>query len=199
MSSASSDPVSSRFVGPDPGRSIRCWVAGFLRLGIGLSLLNSGLQGYFSQNRRGRMISNGFGIDTIGGALDPLVMLMPYVMIGFGLALILGFFTKVASIGSAFLSLLGPIYMIISTIARAGLQMPSVFGTDPMIMNLSLFTLIAYAALIWFSPLENHPISIDALIFSQNRVGMIQPPKLAVSDPTEVPIEPIPLRDHSSG
>jgi flagellar biosynthesis protein FliQ len=181
MSSASTP--TARFFGQDPGRMIRCWVAGFVRVGIGLSMLGSGLRGYFAQQNVG--FRNGLsGIGSLGGALDPLFLALPYFSIALGVALLVGFLTTAAAIGAAFLSLLPSVLLIIEVIARFGMPMGGGFGRfggDPfesMFLTLSLSQMLPYAVMIWLSPLENNPISFDALIFGRNTVSRIRPPSV---------------------
>jgi hypothetical protein len=162
----------------DPGRSIRCWIALFLRLGVGLSLLTSGLAGYFSQ--QGRPFGGGgvWGQGLLTTGIEPFFAAIPYLAIGIGLALILGFLTTASAIASAFFSLLTPILMIIQIVgagASGGGNMGGRWGNDPfsaMMASMVMISLIPQAALIWFSPLENHPYSIDALIFGRNEIDM---------------------------
>ena len=52
MADPTTEPTPSGLIPRDPGRAIRCWVAFFLRIGIGLSLLSTGLAGYFGQQGR---------------------------------------------------------------------------------------------------------------------------------------------------
>ena len=59
---------------------------------------------------------------------------------------------------------------------------PGRFGGDPfqymtMMMGMSSYlpSLVPQIALIWLSPLENHPYSIDALIFGRYRAPRSSP------------------------
>jgi uncharacterized membrane protein YphA (DoxX/SURF4 family) len=172
------DSNAGRWVGNDPGQYLRCWVAGFLRVGIGVRLLSAGLIEYFGQRNPMRG-GNAWGQGIVSGGLDPLVSALPYFAIGLGLALILGFMTTVAAIGSAFFSLLTPLLTTIAVILSMGTSMPNQ-GLGPfldMFRSAGISNLLPYAALIWLSPLENHPISIDALIFGRNEFApTIAPP-----------------------
>ena len=178
MADPITEPTLSGLIFRDPGRAIRCWVALFLRIGIGLSLLSSGLAGYFSQ--QGRVFGGGgvWGQGLLTAGLEPFFAALPYLAIGIGLALILGFLTTASAIAAAFFSLLTPILTIIQIIgagASGGVNMGGRWGNDPfsaMMMSMLLPSLIPQAALIWFSPLENHPYSIDALIFGRNEIEM---------------------------
>jgi hypothetical protein len=131
--------------------------------------------------------------------LDPLMAAVPYLAIGLGLALILGFLTTPTSVAAAFFGLLTPLMTTVAIISNgmAGMGMgpagmwPGRFGGDPfsymtMIMGMSNYlpSLIPQIALIWLSPLENHPYSIDALIFGRNPVEIVPP-----SPPAPAPVE----------
>jgi hypothetical protein len=178
MADTWNDSNASRWVGNDPGRLIRCWVAGFLRVGIGMGMLSTGLIEYYGQRNpmRGGF---GWGQGIASGGLDPLVSALPYFAIGLGLALILGFMTTVAAIGSAFFSLLTPLFASVAVIMSMSSLTPNQ-GLGPfleMFRSASISNLLPYAVMIWLSSLENHPISIDALIFGRNEfVPTIAPP-----------------------
>ena len=191
MSMSSTNPTPRGALGPDPGRTIRCWVALLLRMGIGLSLLGSGLAGYFGSQRPGGGIGV-WGQNLSFPALDPFFSALPYIAIGLGLALILGFLTTAAAIASGFFSLLMPIFSIIQIVGAGpsnGFNRGGMWGGDPffaMMLSMSLPSLLAQAALIWLSPLENHPYSIDTLIFGRNEIEA--PPPAPPRSP-EVPPE----------
>ncbi len=198
----------SRWVSPDPGRTICFWVAGFLRVGIGLSLLTTGLEAYFIQktsfNSTQGMIQ-GLGDWTI--AIDPLLASLPYLAIGLGVALIVGFLTTASSIIAAFYSLIGVITVLIAVLcSRAQVTSYNPIGVTispyaNMVMSMSMVNLIPYAALIWLSPIENHPISVDALIFGQPREPVIfatNRPEVETAE-LEPDTKILPGGDHSSG
>jgi uncharacterized membrane protein YphA (DoxX/SURF4 family) len=156
---------------------LRCWVAGFLRIGIGLSLMGSGLVGYFS--RKGSVTRPLiFNLGDFSEILEPYFAALPYLAIALGLALIVGFLTSAAAIGSAFFSLFMMVLaMFVSYNAARGNGQFGV-ATDPflsMILQSNLPQLIPYAALIWFSSVENHPVSIDALIFGRTELVPDEP------------------------
>ena len=190
MDTPQTDPSPRGLLGPDPGRMIRCWTAFLLRLGIGLSLLGSGLAGYFGM-QAGRVGANviwGMGPST--SMLDPFMSGLPYLAIGLGLALILGFLTTAAAIGAGFFSLIMPAMLILQVVSSGGaggFNMGGRWGNDPflaMMMSMSLPNLLVYATMIWLSPLENHPYSVDALIFARNELEPA-PPRLEPAQETE--------------
>ncbi len=170
-------------IGPDPGLPIRRWVAMVLRLGIGLSLLSIGLSGYFAI--QGPMGGPNFRFTNSNfPAIAPLVSALPYLTIGLGLALILGFLTTASSIASACLVLLIPLLLAISIVVSGGSTMfgmgmgggPDQMITVMMVTAFYLPSLMPLIALIWLSPLENHPVSVDALIFNRVAPEPFSPP-----------------------
>jgi hypothetical protein len=195
MSSAPPQPNAWGPFGPDPGQGIRVLVALLLRFGIGISLLNTGLMGYMNVRVPGGGTALAIPSASFTG-LDPLMSAIPYLAIGLGLALILGFLTTPTSVAAGFFGLLTPLMTTVAIISHgmAGTGMggwPSRFGGDPfqwmtMMMGLSgyLPSLIPQIALIWLSPLENHPYSVDALIFGRNSVEIV-PPSPVTQEPAE--------------
>jgi uncharacterized membrane protein YphA (DoxX/SURF4 family) len=202
MSSPQTPPSPWGPFGPDPGHGIRVLVALLLRFGIGISLLNYGLIGYMNV----RLPGSGMGVPVPSSSftgLDPLISAIPYLAIGLGLALILGFLTTPTSVAAAFFGLLTPLMTTVAIISNgmAGTGAmggwPTRFGGDPfqymsMVMGMSTYlpSLIPQIALIWLSPLENHPYSIDALIFGRNPVQIVPPTPVTV-ERTEAVEEPV--------
>jgi uncharacterized membrane protein YphA (DoxX/SURF4 family) len=200
MASPLTDPSPSGLLGPDPGRSIRIWVTLLLRLGIGLSLLSTGLTGYFGMHTGGGMGSGLWGPGTSLSMLDPFMSGLPYLAIGLGLALILGFLTTAAAIGAGFFSLIIPIFAIIQTAmagSAGGFNMRGQWANEQflaMMMTMSLPNLLTNAAMIWLSPLENNPISVDALIFGRNEMepeSFPTPAPIPTPEPSAVEEAPI--------
>src|SRR4051812_1271684 len=93
-----SEPVPFRDPIVEPRPWVRQTVAVLLRLGLGVSLLNGGLLGYLTARRGGPASGLGWttllGPAAVAGVLEH-DLLVPFVQIGVGLALILGFFTVV--------------------------------------------------------------------------------------------------------
>jgi uncharacterized membrane protein YphA (DoxX/SURF4 family) len=202
MSTPPTPPNAWGPFGPDPGHGIRVLVALLLRFGIGISLLNTGLMGYLNVRVPGSGMTT-----VIPGAgftgLDPLMSAIPYLAIGLGLALILGFLTTPTSVAAGFFGLLAPLMTTVAIISNGMAGMggvggwPGRFGGDPfqymsMVMGLSTYlpSLIPQIALIWLSPLENHPYSIDALIFGRSAVEIV-PPRPVIQEPTEAAESPV--------
>jgi len=196
MSTAAPDasiPAEPGLLGPDPGLPIRRWAAFLLRMGIGLGLFNTGLAGYMAvavpRGMGPGMPTLGPGMPTFGGFL-PIFGPMPYIEIALGMALILGFLTTASSIAAGLQLLLMPCMLTIqlatSGASSPGMMMPGRGWGIPnagmlMMMEagmLSLPGLLTHAALIWLSPLANHPYSIDALIF-----GRAAPEAFSMPDP----------------
>src|SRR3954447_2205803 len=147
--------------GPDPGHGIRVMVALLLRFGIGISLLNTGLIGYMNVRVPGAGMS--MPVPSAGfTGLDPLMSAIPYLAIGLGLALILGFLTTPTSVAAGFFGLLMPLMTTVAIISNGaggmggGMGWPGRFGGgDPfqymsMVMGLSTYlpSLIPQIALI---------------------------------------------------
>jgi hypothetical protein len=200
MASPLSEPASSGILGPDPGRSIRIWVALLLRLGLGLSLLSTGLSGYFGLRAGGGMAGGPWGGGPSLSMLDPFMSGLPYLAIGLGLALILGFLTTASAIGAGLYGLVLPIFAIIQTVtmgATGGFNVGGRFGNVQffeMMMATSLPNLLTNAAMIWLSPLENNPYSVDALIFGRNEMEPTwpRPEPITIPEPAaegEAPIQ----------
>ncbi len=181
MSRPSTNPNAWGALGPDPGPGIRILVAMLLRFGIGLSLLNTGLAGYMNV----RVGPGGMMGGVSFSGLDPLISAIPYLAIGLGLALILGFLTTPSAVAAGFFGLLTPLMMTVTIVSNGmvggnGFPGAGRFGGDPfqlmtMMMADYLPGLIPQVALIWLSPLENHPYSVDALIFGRNAVAIAPP------------------------
>ncbi len=184
-------------LGPDPGPTIRCSVAMLLRMGIGLGLLNSGLSSYFGLPQAGGPGGPFPGNGTTGG-LVPFFGAVPYIEIGLGLALVLGFLTTASSIASGFFALAAPLAMMVQIATNGNAGPGGLFRGNPnnaMLLMLatsgaSLPGLLTYSSLIWLSPLANHPFSVDALIFGRATGPELTPP--ADDEPvTSPPTSPV--------
>src|SRR4051794_3494630 len=107
-----SDPTSPvvgvPIAGPSPW--VRWMVAVLLRVGLGVTLLNGGLLGYLTTKRGGTAYgvawSTLLGPAAVAGVLEN-DLLVPFVQIAVGLALILGFFTLAAAVLAGLLILSG--------------------------------------------------------------------------------------------
>src|SRR3954463_11202886 len=122
-----SDPIRSPATpGCDPLVEPRPWVrhtiAVLLRLGLGVSLLNGGLLGYLTARRGGSASGLAWttllGPAAVAGVLEQ-DLLVPFVQIAIGLALILGFFTVVTSVVAGFLILSGPIFQFLAILSSS--------------------------------------------------------------------------------
>jgi hypothetical protein len=144
-----------------------------LRLGLGVSLLNGGLMGY-------QVAQHGTSPSTLAwsallgpGAVASALehdLLVPIVQIAVGLALILGFFTVIATVAAGLLVLSAPIFQFLAILSsnNAG-------GTGEQLAMQALVTtgsinlLLLVAAVLWLTPPEGTPWSLDYLIFAPRR------------------------------
>ena len=149
------------------------FVAFFLRVGLGLSLLNAGLMGYVLSRNGGGMNPFTQSMSVIPGT-EPLFDLVPYLQIVVGLALILGFFTTVAAAAAGMLTLLHPLAQTVALLAGGGISArPGMFRFDPSFISLLALgnapTFLLTAAVLWLSSVRNNPWSLDGLMFAQRR------------------------------
>jgi hypothetical protein len=189
MASPFTEPSPRGLLSPDPGRTIRIWVTLLLRLGIGFSLLSTGLAGYYGLQAGGGMGGGPWGRGPSLSMLDPFMSGLPYLAIGLGLALILGFLTTASAIGAGFFNLILPIFAIVQTVTMGttgGGAFTGRFGNGQyfeMMLSTNLPALLTNAAMIWLSPLENNPVSVDALIFGRNEIEPIAPMPEPIPEP----------------
>jgi uncharacterized membrane protein YphA (DoxX/SURF4 family) len=146
----------------------------FLRLGLGLGLLDTGLIAFLARRMGGGtfnpMFTNG------GGGLfppgDALQELLPYAQIAVGLALTLGFFTRFAAATAASLMILQPllrtVFMMIAgqVIVNPGMRFRGMpFVIPGASFGLDASNLFLAAAVLWLASVRSNPWSLDALMF----------------------------------
>jgi hypothetical protein len=169
-------------------------VAVLLRVGLGVNLLNGGLLGYLAARRGGGGIGSSLAWSTllgpaaVAGVLEH-DLLVPFVQVTVGLALILGFLTVVAAVAAGFLVLSGPIFQTLAILSSSQPTGNLDMAMHALITTGSINPLILVAAVLWLSPVEGTPWSLDALIFSHRRargVPDLAPPEKPAVEPPEV-------------
>jgi uncharacterized membrane protein YphA (DoxX/SURF4 family) len=156
----------------------------YLRLSMGLWLLNGGLAQVMPGNGRAGGPLNRFNLNGKIPGTEPITQLLPYVELGVGVALILGIFTTIAALTACAMSLVVPLLTSITLVAQVGVNNPfaNPFELAGMFVNQST---LSYALLVYLSPSGTNRFSIDALIF--------RPPVQRVAeevDPKESDAEP---------
>jgi hypothetical protein len=170
-------------------------VALILRVGLGVCLLNGGLLGYLTAQRGGASASGLVWSTLLGPSSVASVlehdMLVPYVQIALGLALILGFFTVVSAVLAGFLVLSGPIFQFLAILSHSGQSGNAALEMQAMMVTTgSINLLLLIAAVLWLTPIEGTPWSLDAVIFARPR----PPRSTAAPAPEQVPV-PVPVPD----
>jgi hypothetical protein len=188
------ESVSDRDVTPRPW--VRRMVAVLLRIGLGVSLLNGGLIGYLSARHGGTPASRlawttMLGPAAVASALEN-DLLVPFVQIAIGLALILGFFTVASAVVAGFLIVSGPIFQFLAILSsnESNPMESSNLVMQTLVSTGSINLLLLAAAVLWLTPVEGTPWSLDALIFAHRRHG--PPPATAPATPGPEIAEPPP-------
>jgi hypothetical protein len=170
-------------------------VAFMLRIGLGVNLLNGGLLGYLTA-RRGGSTASGLAWSTllgpaaVAGVLEH-DLLVPFVQIAIGLALILGFFTVIAAVVAGFLVLSGPIFQFLAILSSSRPTGNLDMAMQALVTTGSINPLLLVAAVLWMTPMEGTPWSLDALIFSHRRPLRGAEPTVPVPAPVAKPaVEP---------
>src|SRR3954453_22999699 len=158
-----SSPAFDDFTGPRPW--VRRVVALILRVGLGVCLLNGGLLGYLTAQRGGASASGLVWSPLLGPSSVASVLehdlLVPFVQIALGLALILGFFTVASAVLSGFLVISGPIFQFLAVLSQVGQP-----GNPPLELQALMVTtgsvnlLLLVAAVLWITPVEGTPSSL---------------------------------------
>jgi hypothetical protein len=163
-------PANERVIEPLPW--VRQMIAVLLRLGLGITLLDGGLLGYVMARRGGQASGLGWttllGPAAVAGVLEN-DLLVPFVQIAIGLALILGFFTVVSAILAGFLILSGPIFQFLAILSSSGPATNSALMMQALVTTGSINLLLLVAAVLWLTPIEGTSWSLDALIFAHRR------------------------------
>src|SRR3954468_15730547 len=122
VSAAEAESDADRGCGPVPW--VRKMIAVLLRVGLGVCLLNGGLLGYIAARRGGNSAtslvwSTLLGPSSVASVLEH-DLLVPFVQMALGLALILGFFTVASAVLSGFLVVSGPIFQFLAILSQVG-------------------------------------------------------------------------------
>jgi hypothetical protein len=147
-------------------------VALLLRMGLGVSLLNGGLLGFLSARRGGAASglawSTMLGPAAVAGALQN-DLLVSFVQIAIGLALVLGFFTLIAAVLAGFLIVSGPLFQFLAILSNSAPPGNADLPMQVLITTGSINLLLLVTAVLWLTPMEGTPWSLDALIFAHRR------------------------------
>jgi uncharacterized membrane protein YphA (DoxX/SURF4 family) len=147
-------------------------VAVLLRLGLGINLLNGGLIGYLAVRQgvtaSGVSWSTILGPAAVAGALHN-DLLVPVFQIAIGLALVLGFFTPIAAVLAGILVLAGPVFHFLAILSTSSLSSRSALSTQVMVSTGSMNQLLLVAAVLWLTPIDGTPWSLDYVIFAHRR------------------------------
>ena len=144
----------------------------FVRVSVGLTMLNSGLVGIFSRNH-GR---NPFNIPGFGGGpttpagMEAVASMLPYTELALGVGLIFGIFTTITSLLACLISLVNPSLATITLVTTAGIgpgMNQFTIGFNPESFFSGNTGVVAYSLLVALSPLAINRYSIDALIFQR--------------------------------
>jgi hypothetical protein len=163
----------------------RATVALLLRLGLGVSLLNGGLIGYLAARRGGTAYgvawSTLLGPAAVAGILENDI-LVPFCQIAIGLALVLGFFTVIATVLAGLLIVSGPIFQFLAILSNSSATLSgNEMVTQVFVSTGSINLLLLVAALLWLTPMEGTSWSLDALIFAHRRRGHEAPAAVAAN------------------
>lgn len=178
------------------------YVALFLRLSLGLSLLNAGLAGVLSSGGPGGGMP-GFGgrnVNPFTGTMGPimpgmegLAAVLPFAELAAGVGLVFGIFTTICALAGCALTLVTPLMVSLALVTTSGIgPTPNRFGMGFGFELLSLLpgqSALTYAVLVLLSPSTINRLSIDALIFrrASARSFPVPPgPAVPAPGPTEL-------------
>jgi uncharacterized membrane protein YphA (DoxX/SURF4 family) len=164
-----------------PIRQLLPVLALFLRVSIGLAMLNSGLMGLFTKNNGGNPFANpALGrLPTFPAGLDGLTTVLPYAELALSVGLIFGVFTTITALLACAVSLINPLLTTVALVSSAGIGP----GMNPMVMGLNGIAMllppnqfvVAYMLLVALSPLSINRFSVDALMFERRTLPLPQP------------------------
>lgn len=174
-----SEPVAGGVIAAAPWRNLLPWLALFVRLAIGLSLLNIGLAAVMAS-----MASPFGGPGPWNGGwnagppgfpgLGLLAGLLPYAALAVGAGLVFGIFTTAAALLACGLVLLPAILLTLEIVTVGNIMSPNGMipfgrglGPDALIglLGLGVVATPSLVALVLLSPTSINRFSIDALIF----------------------------------
>ena len=191
--------------GPFPAPEM---IALMFRMGLAVSLLNTGLTTYLFQKsgmmmRRGMpynynpiaaMMGTGMG-GGLPGAESYLQALAP-LQIVIGVALAIGFLTTWTATIAGFLMLLLPMAQTVLLVATGlpsdpNMMMMAFASSGNAINGVNPASLCMAAVVIWLAATGKNPLSLDGLLFKSRAVqaGLSEEPASAFSDPipAEIP------------
>lgn len=181
MSQAARPAPADMMRGGGPGPRMRSLVTLLLRIGLGVLLLNSGVTGFYAQ-RLGRSMGGPWGSPFSQPAGNPglegAYALLPYLEITTALALFLGFFTVVAAVVAAFLTLAPQLLqavVLLSLGLLANLNRPEAVILQTIGRSAIGLNLLMAVALIWLASSGDDGWSLDALMFAPRRGGVGAP------------------------
>lgn len=155
-----------------PDRRTLVLIGLFLRLGLGIAILNAGLISYLQQSGFNGGGRGGFGSMFFGGPQPSFgqafeaIKLLPYVEIAVGVALILGFFTGWAVLLAMAIQIFVPLVQTVLILLYHGQgNMNGMFGVESMFPSSRLVTLLFGALVLWLCPAHRNPFSVDSLVF----------------------------------
>lgn len=188
MSKATGPAPTEMTRGRGPGPRTRSLVTLQLRIGLGVLLLNSGVAGFYAQ-RSGRSMGGAWGpavsLSAGNPGLEGAYLLLPYLEIATALALFLGFFTMVAAVAAAFLTLAPQLLqavMLLSLGLLANLNRPEAVILQTIGRSAIGLNLMMAVALIWLASSGDDGWSLDALMFAPRRGGVGAPVKAGPPD-----------------
>lgn len=135
MSSSEAAAVT-RVAGPSP--RTRAVVALLLRLGIGLQLLNAGVNGFHIAVSLQAMGGGGPGLFFQTGVYpgsEGFYQVLPYLQISVALAVLLGFFTRAAAVAAAVLMLIPTALQSVMLLVNGTSVQPNFRGFDSMLVQ----------------------------------------------------------------
>ncbi len=191
------EPVAQGLVFPAPGGVVLACLALFLRLAVGLGLLNFGMAAIMTANAAPFGGAMGLRPPPMQGPMPGLEFLLsatPYACAAIGAGLVFGIFTTICALLSCGLAALLPLLMTFHLLVAGGLAvtpgfnpMMRGFGPEAGAISIALCVFVAptLVALVLLSAPAINRLSLDAYIFA--RTG-----RALFPEPTESPAPPEP-------
>lgn len=164
-----------------PDFRIRGILTFLLRLGVGMPLLTSGLNGFWAIHAAG---ANAFGgrinaSPMLLPGMEELYLILPYAQIVVALAILLGFLTIAAATASAVLSVFPSIVQILVMIVSGGAvgsmgsfgsaNNPYLLLNNAMMMSGQSGGMLLTLLLIWLASIGWNGWSLDGLVFQPKK------------------------------
>ena len=184
-------------VGPEPervavgglpalGPRVLGLLALFVRLAIGLCLLNIGLATVMASAASTFGGGPGMGGQSTLPGLEMLVTLLPYLTLAIGVGLVFGIFTTVSALLACGLVLLLPLMITYQLVIAAGMpnagfspyNMMARFGGPGegiVLLFVSVFATPSFVALVLLSSPSINRYSFDALMFGRSASPVLPP------------------------